>query len=1335
MRAVAEIKFVGQTYRNASVGFLLAALVLTLPCVVSAQTTKIAFHRNLNFSTDIYLMNPDGSSPVNLTNTGERNENPSFSPDGSKIAFDSARDGNREIYLMNADGSNPDNLTDNPANDFDPAFSPDGSKIVFTSFRDGNYEIYIMNADGSGQTNLTSNAAWEFNPSFSPDGSKIVFESDRISRGFYDLYVMDAVLGAPQTNLTMSSGDETTPSFSPDGSQIAFASRDSGGDWEIFVMNAVPGSPRTQLTFNNDGDFYPSFSPDGLQIAFESDRNFVDGNIEIYVMNADGSGQTRLTNNPGHDSSPAWGIIFEPTPDTDGDGVPDATDNCPLTANPDQANTDGDLEGDACDADDDNDGQTDADETACGSDPLDVNSRAADNDADNSPDCVDADDDNDAVADPTDNCQFAANADQTDTDGDAQGDACDADDDNDGVADTADNCPLVSNPNQADADNDGIGDACDNTAPVANNDAFVTGEDAPLNIAAPGVLSNDTDAQMNILTAIVVSAPANAASFTFNANGSFSYTPAANFYGTDSFTYKAADAEFDSNIAVVSITVNAVNDAPTISGATVTREQGIAGTSSTIADVSDVDNAAGSLTVTPTSLPPGISLTGIINSNGTVAATVAANCNAAPGNYSVGLQVSDGNLTATANLTVNVTLGTDTDGDGRSDACDSCPSVSNPEKIVFAVGNNDNSEIYVMNADGSNKIRLTNNSVYDGEPAFSPDGSKIAFTSSRDNSFDKEIYVMNADGSNPRNLTNDTINNGVFWDVEPAFSPDGSKIVFSSTRADNGPYPTNIWVMNVDGTNKTKLTNNNPQSPYDPTFSPDGSKIAFVAYNSGFADIYVMNSDGTNQRRLTNNTAAESSPVFSPDGSKIAFSSGSFGSGGGFGGEIYVMNADGTNPLNITNRPEDDISPTFSPNGLKIAFSSRRGNTYDIYVMIADGTNQVRAANTPLVNDFAPSWGRQTAGCDANAAPVANNDAYLANEDTRLEVAYPGVRANDTDVENSVLLATLVSGPAHAAAFTLYADGSFSYTPAANFYGTDSFTYIVSDGSLQSSPATVWLTVNSVNDNPDAIADTVNILEDSGANTINVLANDRIAPDVGETLKVTFVSQGANGSTAITRGGTGVSYTPNLNFNGVDSFSYYIIDGNGGVDIGIVNVNVTPVNDAPTLTVGGSGQCLSDNSGRITVFVSDIDSSLSSLTLTAGSSNTVLVPVSNIVFGGTDAQRTATMTTGFPTSEGAASVTLTVSDGQLSASVIVGVRAGGYSNHLLHGTAGADILFGLNGNDRMLGYGGNDLLCGGQGNDVMTGGAGADSFDGGAGSADIVSDFDIDEGDTKTGVP
>jgi hypothetical protein len=109
----------------------------------------------------------------------------------------------------------------------------------------------------------------------------------------------------------------------------------------------------------------------------------------------------------------------------DADGVPDVTDNCPFVANPDQANYDNDSMGDACDPDDDNDGQSDVDEIACGSNPMDAGNKAADTDNDNRPDCVDTDDDGDGVADVNDNCPLAANANQADDDGDGIGNACD----------------------------------------------------------------------------------------------------------------------------------------------------------------------------------------------------------------------------------------------------------------------------------------------------------------------------------------------------------------------------------------------------------------------------------------------------------------------------------------------------------------------------------------------------------------------------------------------------------------------------------------------------------------------------------------------------------------------------------------------------------------------------------------------------------------------------------------------------------------------------------------------------------------------------------------------
>jgi hypothetical protein len=134
----------------------------------------------------------------------------------------------------------------------------------------------------------------------------------------------------------------------------------------------------------------------------------------------------------------------------------------------------------------------------------------------------------------------------------------------------------------------------------------------------------------------------------------------------------------------------------------------------------------------------------------------------------------------------------DTDGDGVRDLTDNCPTTPNPEKIAFDSDRHGTSEIYVMNPDGSNQTRLTNNPGSNSFPSFSPDGSKIVYTS-----FGK-IYVMNSDGSNQTRLTNISGN-----DISPSFSPDGTKIAFVSTRSSYFE----IYVMNSDGSNQTRLTN------------------------------------------------------------------------------------------------------------------------------------------------------------------------------------------------------------------------------------------------------------------------------------------------------------------------------------------------------------------------------------------------------------------------------------------------------------------------------------------------------------------------------------------------
>ena len=170
------------------------------------------------------------------------------------------------------------------------------------------------------------------------------------------------------------------------------------------------------------------------------------------------------------------------------------------------------------------------------------------------------------------------------------------------------------------------------------------------------------------------------------------------------------------------------------------------------------------------------------------------------------------------------------------------------------------------------------------------------------------------------------------------------------------------------------------------------------------------------------------------------------------------------------------------------------------------------------------------------------------------------VLANDTDPEGNTLTAVLVSGPAHGT-LTLNADGSFTYTPNANFHGGDSFTYRANDGTLNSGLATVTLTVTSVNDAPLATDDLL-VTDEDAAHTLNVVANDS-DPD-GDALAVSSVTQGTNGSVSFSGGS--VTYTPHANFNGSDSFSYTVSDGNGGSATATVNVTVNPVNDAPAFS-------------------------------------------------------------------------------------------------------------------------------------------------------------------------
>ena len=225
-----------------------------------------------------------------------------------------------------------------------------------------------------------------------------------------------------------------------------------------------------------------------------------------------------------------------------------------------------------------------------------------------------------------------------------------------------------------------------------------------------------------------------------------------------------------------------------------------------------------------------------------------------------------------------------------------------------------------------------------------------------------------------------------------------------------------------------------------------------------------------------------------------------------------------------------------------------------------------------------------------NDAPVGVADSYSVAEDHSLSVPAPGVLGNDTDADGNSLTATVLTAPTHQASFTLNADGSFDYTPVADYYGSDSFTYTVSDGFLTST-ATVSLTVTAVNDAPVAVADSATLAEDSHDVPVDVLANDTDADNLvaplNAGLTVVGVSDPDHGSATFTP--AGVAYTPNPNFYGSDSFTYIVCDPASACTSETVTLTVTPVADAPA-PVGDTATVAEDSAASsIDVLDNDVD--------------------------------------------------------------------------------------------------------------------------------------------------
>jgi large repetitive protein len=743
-----------------------------------------------------------------------------------------------------------------------------------------------------------------------------------------------------------------------------------------------------------------------------------------------------------------------------------------------------------------------------------------------------------------------------------------------------------------------------NDPPVANNDGpLTTAEDNALSIPSASLLANDTNGgDGGALTLTAVSATsANGGTVAIN-GANVIYTPAADFSGADSFTYTISDG---TDTAVGTVSIN-VTDAPNVPVNLLLNEVEIDPPNATsfACQYAEFRGTPGEV------VPAGTSFVSI---NGT------------PGNFGdVFLIAQLGGQTVGANGTITVINDVELCQNRTFPAGTTLVSVTN----FSGLGENAARTFAIVNsatplAEGTD-IDVNNDRAIDANLNITViDGIALTTNQTLEAAYAPIIFDASGAGTGlehpdaaTRFLADSTPLSAAAWYYgELADSPDESTEYLGTPRSANFPAGGRL----TPGDQNTLAAVNNPPDAVDDaaTVAEDSSNNAInVLANDTDADGNPLTitavTQGANGSVVNNGTNVAYTPNANFTGSDSFTYTISDGQGGTDTATVSVT-VGGTNDAPIAVNDAATVTEDSSANAINVLANDTDGDGDSLTVSaVTQGANGAVVNNgsnvsyTPNANFSGTdsftytvsdgNGGSATATVavtvtGVNDAPDAVNDAATVAEDSSNNPI--NVLANDTDADGNTLTVSAVTQGANGSVAN---NGSnVSYTPNANFTGSDSFTYTVSDGNGGTDTATVSITVGGTNDAPDAVNDAATVAEDSSANVINVLANDTDGD--GDSLTVSAVTQGANGS--VVNNGTNVSYTPNANFSGSDSFTYTISDGNGGTDTATVNVTVSGVNDAPD-AVNDSASVAEDSANNlINVLANDTDADGNTLTVSA----------------------------------------------------------------------------------------------------------------------------------------